>query len=77
MTETAGAAKEGTRTRGSIARRMLVTAAVWSAVVLVVAGWSLQALYRSETDRQLDLTINETLLTLANAVNSTPAGEID
>ena len=37
MTETPGAGEtEGTRTRGSIARRMLVTAAIWSAVVLVI-----------------------------------------
>ncbi|HEY7798948.1 MAG TPA: ATP-binding protein, partial [Hyphomonadaceae bacterium] len=48
----------------------LVTAAIWSAVVLVAAGWSLQALYRAETDRQLDTENNETLLALANAVVS-------
>ena len=35
MTETAGAESEGARTRGSIARRMLVAAAIWSAVVLL------------------------------------------
>jgi signal transduction histidine kinase len=68
MTEGAGAETEGTRTRGSIARRMLVTAAVWSAVVLVIAGWSLQALYRSETDRQLDVSISDTMRSLANAI---------
>lgn len=70
MTETAGAETEGTRTRGSIARRMLVAAAVWSALVVLVAGWSLQAFYRSETDHQLDLVLDDTLLTLAAAVNS-------
>jgi signal transduction histidine kinase len=71
MSEAPGAGEtEGTRTRGSIARRMLVTAAIWSAVVLIVAGWSLQALYRAETDRQLDVENNQTLLTLANAVVS-------
>ena len=71
MTEAPGAGEtEGTLTRGAIARRMLVTAAVWSAVVLVAAGWSLQALYRAETDRQLDVENNQTLLTLANAVMS-------
>jgi len=70
MTETAGAGSDGARTRGSIARRMLVAAAIWSAAVLLVAGWSLQAFYRSETDHQLDLSLDETLLTLAAAVNS-------
>lgn len=78
MTETPGAGEtEGTRTRGSIARRMLVTAAVWSAIILVIAGWSLQALYRSEQDRQLDQTIAETLVPLANAVTINQAGELD
>ncbi len=76
MTETAGAETEGARTRGSIARRMLVAAAVWSAVVLLIAGWSLQAFYRSETDLQLDLVLNETLETLAAAANS-EQGQID
>jgi len=70
MTETADAESDGARTRGSIARRMLVAAAIWSAAVLLVAGWSLQAFYRSETDHQLDLSLDETLLTLAAAVNS-------
>jgi signal transduction histidine kinase len=72
----AGEAKE-TRTRGSIARRMLVTAAIWSAVVLVAAGWSLQALYRAETDRQLDTENNETLLALANAIVTVDGGDCD
>lgn len=69
MTETAVAESDEARVRGSIARRMLVAAAIWSAAVLLVAGWSLQAFYRSETDHQLDLAIDETLLTLAAAVN--------
>ena len=76
MTETPGAGEaEGTRTRGSIARRMLVAAAIWSVVVLAVAGWSLQAFYRTETDQQLDLSNSDTLPTLANAVNSDDIGE--
>ena len=70
MTETAGAASDGARVRGSIARRMLVAAAIWSVVVLLIAGWSLQAFYRTETDQQLDLSLDDTLRTLAGAVNS-------
>lgn len=54
---------------------MLVAAAIWSAVVLLVAGWSLQAFYRAETDRQLDLANSDTLRTLANAVDSDDLGE--
>lgn len=69
MTETAGAESDGARVRGSIARRMLVAAAIWSAVVLLIAGWSLQAFYRTETDQQLDVALNDTLTTLAAAVN--------
>jgi signal transduction histidine kinase len=76
MVEAAGAGTEVTRTRGSIARRMLVTAAVWSAVVLVVAGWSLAAFYRAETDQQLDATISDTMRTLANAVDSDDVGVV-
>jgi signal transduction histidine kinase len=49
---------------------MLVAAAIWSAVVLLIAGWSLQAFYRTETDQQLDLSLDDTLRTLAGAVNS-------
>jgi len=70
MAETAGAESDGARARGSIARRMLVAAAIWSAVVLLIAGWSLQAFYRTETDQQLDLSLDDTLRTLAGAVNS-------
>lgn len=70
MTETASAESHGARVRGSIAGRMLVAAAIWSAVVLLIAGWSLQAFYRTETDQQLDLSLDDTLRTLAGAVNS-------
>ncbi len=70
MTETAGAETEGTRARGSIARRMLVAAAIWSALVVLVAGWSLQAFYRTEADQQLDLSLGDTLLALVTAVDS-------
>lgn len=57
-------------TRGSISRRMLIAAAVWSAVVLLAAGWSLQAFYRAETDNQLDLQLDETLVSIATSVSS-------
>jgi signal transduction histidine kinase len=78
MTETPGAGEtEGTRTRGSIARRMLIAAAIWSAVAVFAAGWSLQSLYASETDRQLDTDIEQTMTTLLNALTTQPSGEIE
>ena len=78
MAETASAESDGARVRGSIARRMLVAAAIWSAFVLMIAGWSLQAFYRTETDQQLDLSLDDTLRTLAGAVNSEPGqNEVD
>lgn len=76
MTETAGAETARTRTRGSIARRMLVAAAIWSAVVLAVAGWSLQALYRTEAEQRLDQDLDATLITLLSAVDSDEAGAL-
>lgn len=76
MTESPGAQGEGTRTRGSIARRMLVTAAVWSLIIVLLAGWSLAALYKSETDRQLDSANDATILTLTNAVDTDDTGEV-
>ena len=76
MTEAAGAGTEGARTRGSIARRMLVTAAVWSAIVLLAAGWSLQALYSNETQQRLDVELDATIITLATAVDTEPGGNL-
>src|SRR5262245_47012016 len=66
---------EGTRTRGSITRRMLITAAILSAIVLAAAGRSLQALYRSEQDRQLNNAIEETICSLTNAADFSTSGE--
>jgi signal transduction histidine kinase len=76
MTEAAGAETEGARTRGSIARRMLIAAAIWSVVVLALAAWTLAAFYRAETDQQLDFDLGQTMVTVANAVDSDSAGEL-
>lgn len=77
MTETAGAEGAGTRTRGSIARRMLVAAAVWSAIVLAAAGWSLQALYGDETQQRLDADIDATIVNLLAAVDTDDSGGLE
>jgi signal transduction histidine kinase len=63
-------------TQGSIASRLLASVAVFSLAVLAVAGWSLQALYRSETGQRLDVENDATLLTLASAVSTDAAGEL-
>ena len=55
---------------------MLIAAAVWSVVVLLAAGLSLQALYGSETNRLLDSTVDDTLATLTNAVTANSDGSI-
>lgn len=70
MADKAAGEISGTLTRGSIARRMLIAAAVWSAVVLLVAGWSLQAFYRTEADQQLDSSLSDTLDSLANTISA-------
>jgi signal transduction histidine kinase len=69
----AGAESETTRTRGSIARRMLVAAAIWSVVVLVAAGWSLAMLYKSEAEQRIDDDIDATIITLTSAIDTDPA----
>jgi hypothetical protein len=80
MTETAGAESQGqvpgTRTRGSIARRMLVGAAVWSLAVIVAAGWSLQALYVAETEQRLDQDVDAAIFSLTSAVDSDESGAL-
>ncbi|MBI1360915.1 MAG: histidine kinase [Alphaproteobacteria bacterium] len=73
---TAGAESEATRTRGSIARRMLVAAAVWSVAVLAAAGWSLAALYQGETEQRLDDELDQTIIALTSAVDTDPSGRV-
>ncbi len=69
MADKSAGEPSGTLTRGSIARRMLIATAIWSAVVLAVAGWSLQAFYRTEADQQLDSSLATDLLAQAAALN--------
>jgi signal transduction histidine kinase len=58
----------------SIARRLMTAAAIWTVLVLLAGGASLQGLYRSETVQRLDADIDATLLTLISAVDSDDQG---
>ncbi|MEM6626834.1 MAG: sensor histidine kinase [Pseudomonadota bacterium] len=64
------------RVWGSIAGRLLLGAAVWSILVLAVAGAYVMALYRAETIRLLDEDLTATIQTLTAAVDSDQSGEI-
>jgi signal transduction histidine kinase len=61
----------------SISRRMLAAAGLWSLVVLLLAGWSLLALYRAEINQRLDQDLNATMLTLLSAIDSDEQGELE
>jgi signal transduction histidine kinase len=56
---------------------MLVTAAVGSLIVLAAAGWSLQAMYLTETEQRLDDENHSTVTTLAVVVDTDSAGAIN
>jgi signal transduction histidine kinase len=56
---------------------MLITAAVGSLIVLAAAGWSLQAMYRAETEQRLDDENHSTITTLAVVVDTDSAGAIN
>jgi signal transduction histidine kinase len=62
------------RVGASIARRLMAAAAIWTVLVLLAGGASLQGLYRSETLQRLDADIDATLLTLVAAVDSDDQG---
>lgn len=72
MAEEAG--EPGVRVGASIARRLMAAAAIWTVLVLLAGGASLQGLYRSETLQRLDADIDATLLTLVAAVDSDDQG---
>ncbi len=76
MADKSGAEVSGALTRGSISRRMLIATAIWSAVVLVITGWFLLTFYRSEAEQQLDSQNNDTLRSLAAALNTGDTGDI-
>lgn len=60
---------------GSLALRLTVSAALWSAVALAAAGLLLSELYRSSIERSFDARLTVYQKTLAGIVAATPKGE--
>jgi signal transduction histidine kinase len=58
--------------RGSLAGRLLGVAALWSLVVLIVAGVVLSQLYRRSVERSFDDRLNVYLRTLVASVSAAP-----
>ncbi|MEZ5937577.1 MAG: sensor histidine kinase [Hyphomonadaceae bacterium] len=76
MTASQGDGDGGATASGSISRRLLIAAGAWTVLVLLIGGWSLQALYRNETARRLDADIDATIVTLLTAVDTKENGEV-
>lgn len=61
---------------GSLARRLLVGAAVWSLIVLFGGAFALSALYRAEAVRLLEDELDATLVALTRAVSLDERGNL-
>ncbi len=60
----------------SLAVRLVITAAIWSAIALAIAGVVLTELYRSSLIRSFDARIGVYQKTLVGAVAGTPADQV-
>lgn len=61
---------------GSLARRLLIGAGLWSLIVLFGGAFALTALYRSEAVRLLESDLEAELIALSRAVEVNEVGEI-
>ena len=61
---------------GSLARRLLIGAAIWCLIVLAGGAFALSALYRAQTIRLLEEDLDATLVTLSRAVEYSPDGQL-
>ncbi|MEO1100573.1 MAG: sensor histidine kinase [Pseudomonadota bacterium] len=61
----------------SLARRLLIGAALWSLLVLIGGAFLLSAVYRAQTLQLLDEELDGTLRTLTRAVDVSEDGELD
>lgn len=60
----------------SLARRLVLGAAVWSLIMLVVTGWVLTAINRSQTLQLLHDELDATLVTLTRATDVSADGDV-
>ncbi|WP_165645107.1 HAMP domain-containing protein, partial [Oharaeibacter diazotrophicus] len=67
--------RRGVAARGSLALRLMLVSAVWSAIALAVAGLVLTELYRTDIVRGFDARLEVYQKTIAGRVAATPAGE--
>lgn len=61
----------------SLARRLLIGAAIWSLIVLVGGAVALSAIYRNQTLQLLDEELDGTLIALSRAVEVDEKGALD
>lgn len=64
------------RTRMSLARRLFIGSIAWSLLVLVGGSLALSAVYRNQAISQIDTELDNTLKTIARAVNITEDGSV-
>jgi len=64
------------RQANSIARRLLVTAFMWSAGILLATLLIISYVYRTQSYAQLDEELNETLISLSRSITFLPDGRI-
>jgi signal transduction histidine kinase len=62
--------------RPSLASRLIGVAAIWVALVLVITGFGLSALFRSSTQAAFDRELGISLDALASTVDVDPAGDL-
>jgi signal transduction histidine kinase len=64
------------RKRGSLAGRLIGVAAIWSALVIIVTGYGLSALFRSSTQAAFDRELSISLDALAATIDTDPNGAL-
>jgi signal transduction histidine kinase len=65
-----------TRPRSSLAGRLIGVAAIWSALVLVVTGFGLSALFRSSTQAAFDRELTISVDALASTIDIDAGGDL-
>jgi signal transduction histidine kinase len=68
--------EQAIKKRGSLAGRLIGVAAIWSALVLIVTGYGLSALFRSSTQAAFDRELAISLDALAATIDSDAEGAL-